>query len=340
MAELKPASSRQQTNTEIVMDCETELKALIKQAVLNVAIMADFQNRKRKIIKEAIDQIEDDEELKAVAEKSLNEFVDREYRRFVSNLGLGELPLIVAFVGLKNSGNRTLYQVKLELEEKVKNIDVSTANMAFGYLGNSQAKVRTTYSLFAESERNARYNEQLNNIQEMKKITNLVIASTHADCSDRCKEWQGLVYSLDGTYGKTDDGREYRPLEVATQAIYKGHVNGLLLGYNCRHSITPYRTGLKPVEISEKERLKENLLTTKQRYYERKIRKYKAEAHTMKKDLEKPLEKFRLEFNGGTKKALSKKRALIVEKAKKTTAEYEQFCRDNNRVIYRSRIKI
>lgn len=329
MAELKPANSRQQTNTEILMDCETELKVLIRQAVFSVVVMADFQNRKRKIIKEAIDQIQDDEELKAVAEKSLNEFADREYRRFVANLGLGNMPLIVAFVGLSNAINKRAVQT--ELSEKIKAIDISTANMAFGYLGNSQAKVQGKQSLYGKAELNARFLEQQNMVEELRQKTNLVVASTHSDCSDRCSQWQGKVYSLDGTYGKTDDGRDYQPLEVATNAIFKGHRNGLL-GYNCRHKLYEYKTGLKPVKVSSSERKREKELSAQQRLYERKIREYKSRTAVTKDDM--------VGLNSRTKKQLQVQYKKYRDKARELTAEYEQFCRDNNRVIYRSRIKI
>ena len=56
------------------------------------------------------------------------------------------------------------------------------------------------------AEMEVRYNDHLQQIEDLKAAGHkLVIASTHADCSDRCRPWQGRVYSLDGTYGVTDD---------------------------------------------------------------------------------------------------------------------------------------
>ena len=65
-------------------------------------------------------------------------------------------------------------------------------------------------SLRNRAEMEVRYNGHLDQIDELITAGHkLVVASVHADCSTRCKHWQGRVYSLDGTYGKTDDGREY-----------------------------------------------------------------------------------------------------------------------------------
>lgn len=88
----------------------------------------------------------------------------------------------------------------------------------------------------------------------------LVIASAHADCSGRCSKWQGKVYSLDGSYGTTEDGREYQPLENATDVYYttkagRTYKNGLL-GFNCRHKLHEFN-GQQPQTISKEDRKKE-----------------------------------------------------------------------------------
>ena len=78
---------------------------------------------------------------------------------------------------------------------------------------------RNTLRNRAETE--VRYPSHLDSIEELKgQGVQLVICSTHADCSERCKPWQGRVYSLDGTSGTTDDGRSYVPLENATDIYY------------------------------------------------------------------------------------------------------------------------
>ncbi len=93
-------------------------------------------------------------------------------------------------------------------------------------------------SLRNRAEMEVRYQGHLDNIQRLRDSgARLVVASTHSDCSERCRPWQGRVYSLDGTSGTTDDGRKYVPLETATDVWYttkagKRYKNGLL-GFNC-----------------------------------------------------------------------------------------------------------
>lgn len=231
MEQVKPEDSRLQTNTEILMDCQTEIKLLIKQAMHDVSVMATFESRKNKIIDEAVEQL-DDEELKETAARVLREFADKEYRIMVSLLQLGNLPLVIAFAGgdLVKAVNKNI--VQKEINAKIYNLSKSVINKAYSHLGNSQAKVSYSQSLYGKSELNARYKEQQEMVENLRKKTNLVICDTHSDCSDRCFPWQGRVYSLDGTSGTTSDGRKYVPLEVATNAVFKGHRNGLL-GYNC-----------------------------------------------------------------------------------------------------------
>ena len=154
-------------------------------------------------------------------------------------------------------------------------------------------------------------------VSDLKQKTNLVICDTHSNCSDRCFKWQGKVYSLNGTSGKTNDGREYVPLEVATQARDKyGNVNGLL-GYNCRHKLMPYRDGKAPPVVTKSEQKRQYNINNEQRLYERKIRAYKEKA-----------ELSILES--------AKYRAKSRELAK----DYKEFCHKNNVVEYRSRLKI
>ena len=111
----------------------------------------------------------------------------------------------------------------------------------------------------------------------------LVICSTHADCSKRCSGWQGRVYSLDGTSGTTDDGREYVPLEEATEVYYVSKSTGKrwkngLLGFNCRHFLVEYKKNYYFPEPNALEERKEYLITQTQRRLEENVRKWRTEA--------------------------------------------------------------
>ena len=136
-----------------------------------------------------------------------------------------------------------------------------------------------------------RYKAHVDEIEKFKQDgVKLVIASTHADCSKRCAKWQGKVYSLDGSTGKTDDGRKYIPLEVATdnnQVYYTNPKTGTqykggLLGYNCRHYLVAYKKGYRFPQPNAKEERREYAITQKQRALERQVRKWRTLAVTLK----------------------------------------------------------
>lgn len=316
---VEPANSRQQTDTEILMDCQTELKMLIKQALYDVRVMATFESRKRKIIETAVEELQD-EELKPKAERTLNDFADREYKTMVSLLGLGNLPLVLAFAGRDLIKAIDRNEAQGEINKKLKEVGVAKINKAFSQLGNSQAKVSYGQSLYGYSELKARYNEQQDMVNKLKAKTNLVICDTHSDCSDRCFHWQGRVYSLDGTSGTTSDGRKYIPLEVAVKDTTYGVNNGLL-GYNCRHKLVAYQKGLKPVKISKEEQQRESKISNYQRLLEREIRSMKDLA---------------VAFRGEN----TDKYLYYKERVTQLTAEYKDFCQRHNRVEYRSRLQI
>lgn len=164
-------------------------------------------------------------------------------------------------------------------------------------------------------------------IQSLKdKGAKLVVCSTHADCSDRCFKWQGRVYSLDGTSGKTADGHAYVPLETATDVYYttkagKTYKNGLL-GFNCRHRLYEYVPGMGIPKVSKAEQKKENKINTKQREMERNIREWR-----MREELNKAA--------GNTQAT-----AEAQKKAAEAYARYKKFSLENGRAYYPDRVNI
>lgn len=183
---------------------------------------------------------------------------------------------------------------------------------------------RNTLRNRAETE--VRYQAHLDSIAELKSQgVRLVICSTHADCSERCKPWQGLVYSLDGTSGTTDDGRRFQPLENATDIYYttkagKTYKNGLL-GFNCRHFLVPYKSGYRfPKPIAAEER-KEYNITQTQRRMEAEVRKWRTVA-VENKDLD------RERYLDARRKAIAANKAYIA------------YSKQHNRAYYPSRTKL
>ena len=315
----KEASSRIYTNTEIFEDIQTEIKELIARSVFKAGDMLKFMERAEKIINAGLEEI-DDEKAKEIGRESLLNFAREQFRQTVQLLDLGNLPLILAFVDQETKQSVNEAGVQSLLNENLKKLGRVAINRAFSNLGNSQAKVGRTQSLYGWSEMNERRNEQRNMIKELREKTRLVICDTHSDCSDRCFKWQGRVYSLDGTSGRTDDGREYIPLEVAVNDTTFGLHNGLL-GYNCRHKLVEYKKGKKPIKVSRTEQKREYALSEKQRLLEREIRSMKDLAVSFE-NVDK--EKFK----------------FYKLRATQLTREYKTFCHENNRVEYRSRLTI
>lgn len=189
------------------------------------------------------------------------------------------------------------------------------------------AEGRNTLRNRAEME--VRYHGHLEQIEELRAGGNkLVICSTHADCSKRCRPYQGRVYSLDGTSGVTDDGRKYVPLEQATQnpddryttKAGKTYQNGLF-GFNCRHYLVPYKSGYRFPKPNAAEERKEYNITQTQRRIEAEVRKWRTAAVENKNlDREKYLD--------------ARRKAIAANKA------YIAYSKEHNRAYYPSRTKL
>ena len=182
-------------------------------------------------------------------------------------------------------------------------------------------------SMRNRAEMEVRNDYHQSEIQGLKdKGARLVVCSSHADCSDRCFKWQGRVYSLDGTSGKTADGHAYVPLETATDVYYttkagKTYKNGLL-GFNCRHRLYEYVPGMGIPKVSKAEQKKENKINTRQREMERNICEWR-----MREDLNKAA--------GNTQAT-----AEAQKKAAEAYARYKKFSLENGRAYYPDRVKI
>lgn len=176
------------------------------------------------------------------------------------------------------------------------------------------------------AEMEVRYNAHMEQLEEFREQgVNLVICSTHADCSERCAPWQGRVYSLDGTSGTTDDGRKYQPLENATDIFYttkagKTYKNGLL-GFNCRHFLVPYKSGYSFPQPNAAEERREYEITQEQRRLETAVRKWRTVA-VENKDTD------RERYLAARKKAIEWNKAYIA------------FSKQHNRAYYPSRTAI
>lgn len=173
------------------------------------------------------------------------------------------------------------------------------------------------------AEREVRWQGHVDNRAELEaRGVKLVIVSAHADCSERCRPWQGRVYSLDGTSGTTSDGRRYVPIEEATDIwTSDGKWKNGLFGFNCRHYMVEYKEGYRfPMVTAETEK-KQYKITTKQRRMERLVRHWRTEAE-MAKGVD------------------PERYAYAKEKAKKANGRYIDFSKRNNRPYFDTRTRI
>ena len=294
-------------------ECETKIRLIIKTEYFKGTSKAKIEVLVRKAIDECLKKITITD-LKEASRVSLYNFARRQYAQ-ISQIRGSNLLVLLAIMKLNDKTNEmaktmSISRAKAIVEDAMIDegyTDVNTYGVPLQKFSQDYidynvkpvldrlAKQYTIdpgdisgrNSLRNRAELEVRYNGHLENIEQLREQGNkLVIASTHADCSERCRPWQGRVYSLDGTSGKTPDGRAYIPLENATDIYYttkagKVYKNGLL-GFNCRHYLVPYKDGYKFPKVREAEERKQYKITEKQRRLEREVRYWRTEAITNK----------------------------------------------------------
>ncbi len=183
------------------------------------------------------------------------------------------------------------------------------------------------------AEMATRYAAAVENLQQLiSKGVLFCWISSHPDCSPRCAEYQGRLYSLfhgtvkvDGKeYGEkgTIDGISYRPINEAL-AGKSGDGNGCISGYNCRHRAIEYERGSKPpADYTEAEMKRAYAVDKRQRAYENQIRQLKTQE--------------KLQRACGMKKEAD----AIRKKWQRLTDEYQIYSMDNRRAFYPYRCAI
>lgn len=332
-----------------IEDAQTELRLLIKDAFLYGWTKDAVNKRIAKIVDKATKGVKIDR-LKQDIEKSLWNFANKQ-RIIWQNSALS--PAIITAVVLAVNGKPTApaerkftptdaAQIEsFTYEQKQKGVPLREF---YGEVWKTKVKPtleslcranaldpndfsgRNSLRNLAEME--TRYQEHQDNVHNLRESgARLVICSAHADCSIRCKPYQGRIYSLDGSRGKTADGKPYVPLEEATQNMADRYTtkagrvyqNGLL-GFNCRHKLYEYHGQAIPV-VSEADRKREYAITKRQREFEREVRAARTEALMFKG------------VNDKYAKAMRKRARELYDK-------YIAFCRENKRAYYPMRVAI
>lgn len=337
-------------------EAETKIRQVAKDEFFKQTRKTAIDRKVYAIIREAMAQIKIPD-LRRAAEVSLLDFYNRQYRELRRSFSW-QLPVITALALLNGhrtdgapaqattrersaawrtveaagySGARVMGvpMQRFSQDYMRKNVQPALDRLAKQYpydpdSGLTPQEHRNSLRNRAEFE--VRGQAQQDSIDGFRsRGVKLVICSTHADCSKRCAPWQGRVYSLDGTRGRTDDGRAYVPLEEATE-IYsitkagKRWRNGLL-GFNCRHFLVEYKTGHYFPEPNAAEEKKEYMITETQRRLERNVRDWRTVA---------------VENKGVNHDRYVEARAKAIEWNKR----YIEYSQKNNRAYYPSRTKI
>lgn len=342
----------------VLEDAQTDIKTIIKNGVLNGAPFSIIQNKTREIIERALKKIKS-ETLRKDARFSLMRFANTAYLQlkiqFPNPVKAVAIYALVKGISLAVDKGKTFHAGEMYIPKT--NAEKTAFKELYGDVFKTQEKgiplqeFSKTYmkrvsdamselaslravdpndvtgrnSLRNLAEMQVRYERHKEEIEKLKSDgTKLVICSTHGDCSERCSQWQGRVYSLDGTYGTTSDGRKYVPLEVATDIFYttkagRTYKNGLL-GFNCRHKLSPYKEGMVVPHVSKEEQERERAITKRQRELERYVVRWREETLAQKGN------------------AVEYKKAKI--KARYWFDEYVRYSKANGRAYYPDRIKI
>jgi len=327
---------------QAVEEAQGDIRMLVKRAYLYGITQGEVNRELEKIIRKATQDVVI-ATLKSDIRISLINFANRQ-RGLWQSIRIGpELLLLLGKVVGSNNLSVISKQVQAELE-RITQYDAHAMRVPLDryYQEVWKESVKPTLDKIARAqaldpndftgrnslrnlaEMEVRYHDHQDSIESLRNDgVRLVVCSAHADCSKRCSEWQGRIYSLDGTSGVAD-GHRYVPLEVVTDIWYttkagRRYKNGLL-GFNCRHKLSPYKGQLLPT-VSAEERKKEYAITQRQRELEKLVRNAKAQALDNKGINDKDYKKYN-------------------KQAQELYAQYIRFSADNHRAYYPMRVKI
>ena len=350
---MKLADRGLNSQAQAIEEAQTEIRVAVRDGWLYRRNKAVINVQVQKIIRKAMKDIKLPV-LREAAYRSLNAFAERQYNTYLRQFGT-DSRLLLAVLTLSNEKAAEKQQMQAmqtvrrvqssgtfetpELETYAKGVPIQT--YAKEYIEKQVEPVITELckqialdpddidsrnSMRNRAEMEVRYNNHLQTIEELRAAgVKLVVASVHADCSKRCYKWQGRVYSLDGTSGTTEDGKAYVPLENATDVFYttkagKTYKNGLL-GFNCRHTLMPYKAGMVIPHVNAETQKRESYINTKQRELERAVRYWETQT-VMNKGIN------------------PQKHTIARKKARQARLTYLKFSQDNGRAYYPSRIEL
>ena len=324
----------------LIEETQSEIKVIIQKLVLMDKSFYEINKEVVKIVEGAIKELEN-ENLKQTAKPVLYAFATKIYNYTKQTYqGLN----LVGLYALNSIINKTATYEEIRIVNEIAgngtyNIGVPLETFSQDYMQYIKDRINQLAKMEAKEDYTSRVN--LRNIAEIeireewheKQIADLkeqgiklVWIVPHANCSERCQDWQGKLYSLDGTSGVID-GIKYQPLENATERYEKTksgkiYKNGCISGFNCRHTLEPYKNGNKPIEIPSRVIDRQREINTKQRYFERGVREWKERALLLKGTPNKK------DYN------------YAKEKAKMWNNRYIAYCEKNRVAYYPSRTEV
>lgn len=248
-------------------------------------------------------------------------------RDFVTGEGLGASQRFIDYTDrIKN----TLNQINERLADETMTL---TGKDGRKLSVRNLAEIETRYNMISEDLKR-------NGIE----VSDFVIASSHADASERCSWWQGKIFIVDLEVDSRPMG-QYKGFKP-NQTI-KGYIDGKpyyslleacnngFLSYNCQHRLIKYYKGAKPPEYDFIQVKKKRNLTAIQRNMENTVRKYKRREVLSNPGVtiirKNPYTNEMQEF---------KERDYNILMSKYWQERYATFSQDNNLPEYRWRLRI
>lgn len=249
------------------------------------------------------------------------------YARNLSNqlginlVGKPHKVIIDEFRPYLDAGNNVAVPMIKDYQQNVKSVLKTLSSQTPEVIRKDEEQKPYKVSLRNLAEMRVRYEANSKDIQRLKNSgVKLVWTSSHPNCSPRCKDYQGKLWSLDGTSG-TINGKKYQPIEIAMRGK-NNDGNGIISGYNCRHRLVEYTGQPAPNDYTEAEIKKEYAIDQRQRAYENKIRQLKVQE--------------RLERASGNIKDAKK----LKKQWQRYTDRYKIYSMKNNRAFYPWRCRI
>lgn len=195
------------------------------------------------------------------------------------------------------------------------------------------AEIETRYNMITEDLKR-------NGIE----VSDFVIASSHADASERCSWWQGKIFIVDLEINSRPMGqyKGFKPHQTI-----KGYIDGKpyyslleacnngFLSYNCQHRLIKYYKGANPPEYDFISVKKKRNLTAIQRNMENTVRKFKR-----REVLSNPGVTIKRKNPYTNEVEEFKERDYNILMSKYWQERYRDFSNDNNLPEYRWRLRI